>query len=186
MKRATHVSGLDRLVFFSDGIYAIAATLLAIDIRVPTTQEPLRIEQLANLAPSIAVFALTFLVIALFWVSHHRMFAMIVRVDYALVWLNMLVLLVVAFLPAANRVFAHNMRSPYAVVFYAGAASVTALANIILWWYATHRRRHIDDHASPRAVCAVYRRHLSTLAVLLVAMALSFANTMVAFSVILL
>ena len=80
MTRDAHVSGLDRLVFFSDGIYAIAATLLAIDIRIPTSQEPLRLEQVASLAPSVAA---------------------------------------------------------------------TALANILLWWYATHRHRHIDDRDAP-------------------------------------
>ena len=95
-------------------------------------------------------------------------------------------LLVVAFLPAANRVFAQYMHSPYAVLFYAGTVAATALANILLWWYATHRHRHIDDRTSPRAIRALYRRHLSTLAVQLVAMSLAFVNTIAAFSVMLL
>ena len=69
----TSVNSLERVAFFSDSVYAIAATLLAIDIRVPVTDDRLTPQQLFLLAPSIAVYLLTFVVIGLFWVSHHRM-----------------------------------------------------------------------------------------------------------------
>jgi uncharacterized membrane protein len=182
----THISGLERLAFFSDGVYAIAATLLAIDIRIPVTHEQLRPEQLMGIAPSIAVYALTFVVIGLFWVTHHRMFEMIVRLDYVLVWLNTFVLLVVAFLPVPNRVFGNYSSSPYAVLFYAATVMLGAIANGLLWWYATHRRRHIHDGVSSGAIRSLFRRHATTVVVELVAMALAFMSTIVAFSLMLL
>ena len=178
----TPVNGLERLAFFSDGVYAIAATLLAIDVRVPMTDERFTLAHLAALTPSIAVYALTFVVIALFWVSHHRMFDMIVRTDYTLVWLNMLVLMVVAFLPVPNRIFAHYLSSPYAVVFYAVTVALAAMANAMLWRYATHNRRHIHDGVSTRAIRSIYRRHLTTLGVQLAAVAFAFTSTLVAAS----
>ena len=184
--RETHISGLERLVFFSDGVYAIAATLLAIDIHIPVTHERLRPEQLTSLVPSIGVYALTFIVIGLFWVSHHRMFEMIARVDYALVWLNIFVLMAVAFLPVPNATFAEYPTSPYAVLFYAGAVIVTAVANILLWWQATHCRRYIHRNVSSAAIRAIFRRLATTLGVMLVAIPIAFASTRVAFSFIVL
>ena len=178
----TPVNGLERLVFFSDGVYAIAATLLAIDVRAPMTDERFTLAHLTALTPSIAVYALTFVVIGLFWVSHHRMFDMIARMDYALVWLNMLVLMFVAFLPVPNRIFAHYWSSPYAVLFYAVTVALAATANAILWRYASHNRRHIHEGVSTQAIRSIYRRHLTTLGVQLAAMALAFTSTMVAAS----
>jgi uncharacterized membrane protein len=178
----THINGLERLVGFSDGVYEIAATLLAIDIHVPLTHERLRPEQLTSLVPSIGVYALTFIQIGLFWVSHHRMFGMIVRLDYALVWLNIFVLMAVAFLPVPNATFAKYPTSPYAVLFYGGAVIVTAVANLLLWWYATHHREYIDRNASPAAIRAVFRRLATTLGVQVAAIAIAFASTTVAFS----
>lgn len=178
----TNSYGLERIAFFSDGVFAIAATLLALEMQVPVTHEPLRLEQLAKLLPSIAVYVLTFVVIGLFWVLHHRMLAMITRFDYALVFLNMLVLMTVAFLPVPNATFANYASSPLAVVFYASAVSATSLANILFWWYATRRRRYIDSGVSPAAIHVVFRRLETTLVVQMVAIAVAFASTEVAFS----
>jgi len=180
--RETRINGLERLVGFSDGVYEIAATLLAINIHIPVTHERLRPEQLTSLVPSVGVYALTFIVIGLFWVSHHRMFQMIARIDYALVWLNIFVLMTVAFLPVPNATFAEYPTSPYAVLFYAGAVIVTAVANILLWWYATHRGRCIRQNASPATIHGIFRRLATTAGVQVVAIPIAFASTRVAFS----
>jgi TMEM175 potassium channel family protein len=180
--RETHINGLERLVGFSDGVYAFAATLLAIDIHVPVTHERLRPEQLTSLVPSVGVYALTFILIGLFWVSHHRMFETIARIDYALVWLNMFVLMTVAFLPVPNATFAEYPTSPYAVLFYAGAVIVTAIANILLWWYATHRGQGTNGNPSPVAIHGIFRRLAMTIGVMLIAIPIAFASTTVAFS----
>jgi uncharacterized membrane protein len=95
----------------------------------------------------------------------------------------MLVLVVVAFLPVPNRIFGHYSSSPYAVSFYAVTVGLAAIGNTLLWWYATHERRHIDDCVSTRAIRSIYRRHLTTLAVQIITIALAFVSTMVASSV---
>jgi uncharacterized membrane protein len=177
----THINGLERLVAFSDGVYAFAVTLLAIDLHIPVTHEPLRPAQLTSLVPLIGVYALTFIVIGLFWVSHHRMFGLIARLDYTLVWLNMFVLMAVAFLPVPNATFAEYSTSPHAVLFYAGTVIVTAVANILLWWYATHSRRLLHPNASSVTVHEIFRRLATTIAVQVVAVPLAFVSTTVAF-----
>lgn len=179
----TPVSGLERLAALSDGVYAIAATLLAVDLRLPISQAPLTPEQLAKLVPAIAVYALTFILIGLFWVSHHRMFALIVRMDYALVWLNMFLLMVVAFLPVPNRIFGHYSESPYAALFYGGNVTLGAIANMLLWFYAAHNRRHVDANVPPEMIRSIYRRHVITILVQCGAMTLAFRDTFIAFAV---
>jgi uncharacterized membrane protein len=166
-------------------VYAIAATLLALDIHAPITNALLRPEHLATLLPSIGVYALSFIVIGLFWVSHHRMFEMIGRADYALVWLNILVLMTVAFLPVPNATFAEHAASPYAVVFYAIVVIITAVTNLVLWGYATHRRRYLHPSVSSTAVRSIFRRHAMTIVVQLVAIPIAFVSTMVAFALML-
>jgi uncharacterized membrane protein len=179
----TPVSGLERLTTLSDGVYAIAATLLAIDLRLPLEEGPLTVEQLHKLAPATAVYALSFVVIGLFWVSHHRMFALIVGMDYALVWLNIFLLMVVAFLPVPNRIFGHYSESRYAALLYAGNVALAAFANILLWFYASHNRRHVAADVSPKAIRSIYRRHATTILVHVGAMTLAFKDAFIAFAV---
>jgi uncharacterized membrane protein len=180
-ERETQINGLERLVALSDGVFAFAVTVLAIDIRVPPTHERLHPEQLKSLVPAVGVYALTFVVIGLFWVSHHRMFALIARLDYALVWLNMFVLMTVAFLPVPNATFAEYASSPYAVLFYAGAVIVTAIAHLLLWWYATHCHQQLHGNASSKTVRSIFRRLVTTIGVQIVAISLAFASTEIAF-----
>ena len=180
---STPVSGLERLTTLSDGVYAIAATLLAIDLRLPIAEGPLTVEQLHKLAPATAVYALSFVVIGLFWVSHHRMFALIVGMDYALVWLNIFLLMVVAFLPVPNRIFGHYSESRYAALLYAGNVALAAFANILLWFYASHNRRHVAADVPQRAIRSIYQRHTTTILVHVGAMTLAFRDAFAAFAV---
>src|SRR5579863_9784914 len=91
---------IGRILALSDGVFAIAVTLLILDIAVPaTTSDDALPKVLLGLWPRYLAYALSFLVIARFWVIHHGSFQLIVRYDDALVWLNLLLLLFVAFLP---------------------------------------------------------------------------------------
>ena len=179
--RDTHVSTLERAVFFSDAVFSIAITLLAIDIRIPDSGQPLLPRDLIKLAPSIAVYALTFVVIGIYWMTHHRMFNLIVRFDYTLLWLNMLVLMCIAFLPVPNAIFARHWSSPAAVVFYAASLATASTANTLMWWYASHRHRHISESTPRPAVRVLYVRSVTTIAVAAITAILAFASTRAAF-----
>src|SRR5690349_16791280 len=92
--------GIGRILALSDGVFAIAITLLIIAIAIPATTSDAGLSgALLRLWPRYLAYVLSFLVIARFWVTHHLAFQLIARNDATLVWLNLLLLMLVAFLP---------------------------------------------------------------------------------------
>jgi uncharacterized membrane protein len=134
--------GTSRLVGFSDGVFAITITLLILEITPPDDENLLH--GLLALWPSYLAYALTFLFIGQVWVNHHVMFDHIRAADRAVLLLNTVLLMVVAFLPFATSVLAEALRSGHgertAVVFYGIAFGVTALTFNAVWQYALRHR----------------------------------------------
>jgi uncharacterized membrane protein len=141
---------LDRLVFFSDAVFAIAITLLVIEIKVPTGAEDVG-AALLDRWPQFLSFVLSFLVIGIFWVAHHRMFGYIARVDTRLLWINLFLLMCVAFLPFPTAVLGDHDNTRASVVFYAGSMTLVGLASASVWRYAS-RAGLLDDRADDRIV----------------------------------
>jgi len=141
--------GLERLIFFSDAVFAIAITLLVLDIRLPpgtsgaTSQQLLR--ALMSLWPEYLAFFISFWVIGLSWVSHHRKFLYIRRIDSSLLALNLLMLMLIAFVPFPTAVMSGSTTWT-ATAFYALTMILMCLSGLALWWYATHHRRLVDPH----------------------------------------
>jgi len=112
--------GIGRILALSDGVFAIALTLLILDIAVPATTSDAGLPKaLLHLWPRYLAYALTFLVIARFWVIHRQSFLLIARADAALIWLNLLLLLLIAFLPFPTAVLGEHTGAPAAAVLYA-------------------------------------------------------------------
>lgn len=124
---------VERLTFFSDAVFAIAMTLLVIEIHVPhlhdVTDQGL-IEALAGLAPNFIGFIVSFLVIARFWTGHHRLFGMIHRVSPATVRANLGLLMAIAFMPFPTAVLSDYASLRAAVAFYTGFLVVVGFANM--------------------------------------------------------
>jgi uncharacterized membrane protein len=104
---------LDRLVFFSDAVFAIAITLLIIEIEIPDLQPGISIAEswaeFASLKWSFFAFALSFLVIGRFWMGHHERFRSLKHYDPRLMWPNMLYLMAIAFMPFATAFLGRNI-----------------------------------------------------------------------------
>jgi uncharacterized membrane protein len=149
-----------RLVAFSDGVFAISITLLVLEIKVPSNYNHL-LHGLAVLWPSYVAYALTFLFIGQVWVNHHVMFDHVRAADRVILFLNTLLLMVVAFLPFATSVLAGALRTGHgqrtAVVFYGIAFAVTALTFNAVWLYA-RRRRLLSRALTPAGATAIARR----------------------------
>jgi uncharacterized membrane protein len=131
---------LDRLVSFSDGVYAIAITLLVLDLHLPeidTThlRAPLG-PQIVSLLPNLFAFALSFVVIGGYWVAHHRVFKYIERYDTRLLWLNLLTLFFIALLPFPTQVVAEYGDTFLGVEIYAGVMTLTGLSVLAATSYA--------------------------------------------------
>ena len=104
---------LDRLVFFSDAVFAIAVTLLVLDIHVPDLPRVVSNadawKAFTDQTPSIFAFALSFLVIGRFWMGHHERFRSLRHFDQRLMWPNMLYLMAIAFMPFATAFLGRNL-----------------------------------------------------------------------------
>jgi uncharacterized membrane protein len=133
-----------RLEAFSDGIFAIAITLLVLTIAEPTDYHHLA-GQLANRWPSFAAYVVSFAIIGIMWLNHHSIFSHLAHSDRGLVLFNLLLLLTIAFLPYPTEVFGQALRedsgTKVAAVFYSATMAVNAFAWTGLWLYASTNRR---------------------------------------------
>ncbi len=132
-------TGLERLVFFSDAVMAIAITLLALEIRLPPLPEGVTDAQLwsalAAIGSSYVSYAISFSVIGLYWLAHHRTFRTIVRYDGRLMLLNLLLLLCIAFIPFPTAVLG-EYGNRTATIFYAATMAAVGVLMAAIWWYA--------------------------------------------------
>ncbi len=129
---------MDRLVFFSDAVFAIAMTLLVVELRVPDVASADLAPALVELAPQYLSFALSFAVIGAVWMSHHRKFRTIVRYNQALIRLNLVMLLAVASLPFSTAVLGHFGDVTLSVVIYAASICLIGFLLSSIWLFAWH------------------------------------------------
>jgi uncharacterized membrane protein len=130
--------GIGRILALSDGVFAIAMTLLILEIAVPATKADTDLPKaLLELWPRYLAYVLSFVVIGRFWAAHHQAFRLIGRYDAVLVWLNLLLLMFVAFLPFPTAVLGAHNGTPAAAVLYAAAVVLTGTASLAHWWYAS-------------------------------------------------
>jgi len=129
-------SNTDRLVFFSDAVFAIAMTLLVIDLHVPETETGTALDVLANEWPAFFAYALSFTIIALNWMSHHRKFRVIQSHDGTLMFLSLVLLFFIAFVPFPTSLLSTYAPEPVAVVLYAFTVGLLSVLQFTIWAYA--------------------------------------------------
>lgn len=145
--------GLERIVFFSDAVMAIAITLLVLEIRLPSLRAGDDLTTaLLRLGPNYLSFVISFLVVGSFWWAHHRTFRLVQRYDDVLIWLNILFLLCIAFIPFACSVLAEHLGNRSAVVFYSLVTIMTGLVETLLWLYASRGHRLVPADLSARSI----------------------------------
>jgi len=131
---------MDRMVFFSDAVFAIAMTVLVLDLIIPEGLAPEDLETaLVEAVPEFFAYALSFAVLAGAWLNHHRRFTVIRRFDSKLQWLNLLLLFFIAMLPMPTS-FLSNYGSllPWPPVLYAVVTSAVYLILNAIWSHAWH------------------------------------------------
>jgi uncharacterized membrane protein len=152
----------NRLEAFSDGVFAIAITLLVLEIRVPSGESLGR--GLLLLWPSYLAYAISFIVIGAIWINHHAMFDWIVRADQKLLLLNTLHLLFIAFLPFPTAVLAEAFHrhsgQEIATAFYGGTLTMIGVLVTAMWWYAASRHELLIDTLSPEQAKTIGKRFL--------------------------
>ena len=154
----------ERILFFSDAVFAIAITLLVLELKAPHipresfTEGKLQAE-LGHLVFKFLGFVYSFFLIGMLWIEHHRIFRYIGDFDFGLIWRNLLFLLLVAFIPFPTALFSENYFSKTAFMMYAGTFALAALGKILVWRYAISKRAaHIVPGTSDEIIKQISRR----------------------------
>src|SRR4051812_49888973 len=168
---------LERLIFFSDAVFAIAITLLILEVRPPhlplASSDRSHLIALANLIPSFVAFFISFFVIGAFWAGHHRAFSLSRHWSSGLLFPNILMLCAVAFMPFATAYVGFNMGQRVPSILYDITLLTTAILNIRLVRLATSPPV-VDEHADPLVVARTRARGWGVAAGAAVALALTF------------
>jgi len=146
-----------RLEAFSDGVFAIAATLLVLELRVPPDSPDLT-RTLLDVWPAYAAYLVSFLTIGIIWVNHHTLLEHCRRVDRRFLYLNLLLLVAVGIVPfptsLVDRYILSEQGATAALVVYGLGAMLIALAFSGVFFYATHDGRLVGDRAAARRIRA--------------------------------
>jgi len=137
-----------RVETFSDGVFAIAITLLVLTIAQPSNYANLA-HQLGERLPSLAAYAVSFLVIGIMWLNHHTIFTHLRVVDRGIFYWNLLLLMTIVFIPYPTEVFGEALRrgegARTAAVFYSVTMTINASMWACLWLYASIGRRRLSE-----------------------------------------
>lgn len=153
---------LDRLVFFSDAVFAIAITLLVIDLRVPDHLPALTNAGLSTaleeVIPPLIGFMLSFAVVGTFWASHHRAFGLLVRSDERLLRRNLVFLFTIALMPFPTALTSRYQPFPIAQQMYTGALFLAAVLQLRLFRLALAPGRYIAPDIDLAEAARIVRR----------------------------
>jgi uncharacterized membrane protein len=135
-----HDTGTGRIEAFSDGVFAIAITLLIIEIGVPAVEGDESLShELWHLWPKYFAYVLSFLVIGIYWANHHSFMRLFVQVDHYFLMLNVFFLMCIAFLPFPTAVLGEYMTEESerktAIAFYAFGLLLPAFSWLLIWLY---------------------------------------------------
>ncbi len=155
----------NRLEAFSDGVFAVAITLLILNIKIPpaeNTDARLWGQLFLDQGPALFAFVTSFVTIGVMWLNHHRLFKHIDRTDTRLLLLNLLLLLFIVFIPVPTALVAEYLVRPnthIAAVIYACTCIVMACCFNFLWRYASQHGRLLSKEVDTIAVSAITRQY---------------------------
>lgn len=169
-----------RLEAFSDGIFAIAATLLILEIKIPPrdllNHQSLS-QYLRELLPNFFAYFFSFLMIGIFWANHHYIFKLYKRTDHVFNIINIFFLMSISFLPFPSAIFGEyvddDMQRQGAVTFYAIGIFLPSLIWNIMWAYASYHKRLIDHRLTDKFIKQIRRQYNLSLIFYLLAILLS-------------
>jgi uncharacterized membrane protein len=165
----------NRLEAFSDGVFAIVITLLILDVRFPA-DKPLTLETLWGMAPHVLAFVLSFVIVGIYWVSHHNMLHFIKKVDRQLLWLNLALLLIVVFIPFPAALLGQHPENQLAVTLYGINLMLVNAAGTIMWLYAMSQPDLTVDGIAPALPRFVARLHSAPILIYGAAIALAYGS----------
>lgn len=176
----TPIIKIERVISFSDAVFAFAITLMALSIDIPDlpthlTQSEL-LDKLYDLYPQFESYVISFSVIAIFWVSYHQVFNHIKGSHITMVYLNLLFLLLITLLSLSTSLVINygTYQIPYIIYCFIVIMTSSLLATI--WWHATRNKRLVDKNLHPFFIKGVLVNLMSIPIVFTISIIISFVN----------
>ncbi len=177
-----------RLEAFSDGVFAVAITLLILNIKIPGLDTPGKLfddKQLWLVIrdewPMLAAYITSFATIGIMWLNHHRLFIHIKRTNTVLLLINLLLLLVIVFIPVPTALLAEYIVRPdlhTAAIVYSSTFFLSACCFNLLWRYASYHNRLLGKNVDTRSVASISRQYVFGPLLYLIIFGVAWVNTL--------
>jgi len=150
-----------RIEALVDAVFAIALTLLVIEIKIVHVDSDLELTKaLIELIPKFFAYVLSFIILALLWFGHQMVAHYVLRSDRTHIWLNLLFLMAISLIPFSASLLGENIHHRTATIFYGSNLLVAGVIQYLHWEYITRKSRLIDENLDRRLVRAVQKTFL--------------------------
>jgi uncharacterized membrane protein len=139
---------LERMILFSDAVFAIAITLLVLEIKVPHVADGTNytlLKILIGMIPKLIGFFISFFVIGQYWVVHHKLFGFVEDYNGGLLWLNLIFLLSIVLMPFSTALYSENIKSTLSFVIYCGNIFASGFITFILWRFLGSGKHNLSE-----------------------------------------
>ena len=166
---------LERMILFSDAIFAIAITLLSIDLKIPEIPKQIvsdtrLLDALGELIPKLVGFLLSYFIIAIFWINHHRMFGYVINYDNRLLVLNLVFLLGIVLMPFSTSFYSvyipRLLNSP--VILYVANICLISFSSTLIWLHISNLKNKLSQGIHPQFAKYILMRSITMPAVFLI------------------
>lgn len=142
----------DRVLTFTDGVFAIVITILVLDLKVPDLGSGQSLgDSLEEMRPTLVSFVISFLIVGMYWAWHRSTFAQVRYIDTSTLWINLLYLLAVSLIPFAASVLGEYSDEATALHLYGAVLIGATLVRILLYWYLRRHPALLWQDATERA-----------------------------------
>jgi len=169
-----------RIETLGDGVFAIAMTLLVLDLKVPVGVPPNELlSSVMHLAPQLAAYCVSFMVLAVYWIGHNNQFKLILQTDRTLLWINIFFLMSIAFVPFSTSLLASYNQEKEAIIIYGVNVILSGFALYFHWVYASGKAKLIKADTDERVIYITKFRILIGIAFYVVTTVVAFFSTKV-------
>jgi TMEM175 potassium channel family protein len=176
---------VEYVISFSDALFAFSITFMALSIQIPTFSGNIEDSELAIrlgqlLIPNLIHYIISFIVVGVYWISYHRIFEYIRRTNITLVWLNLLFLMFIALVGYFTGLLATYETHRIILISFSGIIAATGFVLSLIWWYAAHDRKLVDQDMNDHLIKYYLRRTYVSPLILLASIGISFINVQAA------
>ena len=163
-----------RVESLSDGVFAIVLTLMVFQIRVPDVSPEQLWPRLLHQAPEFYSYAISFILVGIYWVAHHNMYHLVKRSTRPLLWMNLLFLMFVGFVPYTVALVGRYADIQRVMIIYGVHLMIISGLLYLQWWYVTRKKNLLVGPLNPEFVRSVDFKILTAPAVCVLAILTSF------------